>query len=313
MKQNKIILPLNEQPSVYTCIHHAYPCAIIESKELAIISIDSFEKTSWNKLTYDTSIQVEDKRITILEEGGDNTNTILWRSCKRHDEVVLALEYIKPKDKPRYVDVFLFQNDLQEEIAREDKTCGVRWNPYGYFIEKNMYRFETRVYKYIKVGASYSFHALYKGDSAWQFRHRGRLHVTGSYSVDNWGLSLRVMPEVTYADKDVNPLEEVNPEWLMRTRLKVDYSFIDKPVKPYVSVEMFNPLKAVPNYTDWLDRMRYTVGVEWSIDAHNKFDFYYLIEHNMGQEISVVEPILTIRSNQNNLNHNIGIKYKYVF
>lgn len=170
-----------------------------------------------------------------------------------------------------------------------------------------------KVYKYIKVGASYSFHALYKGDSAWQFRHRGRLHLTGSYSVDNWGLSLRVMPEVTYADKDVNPLEEVNPEWLMRTRLKVDYSFIDKPVKPYVSVEMFNPLKTVPNYTDWLDRMRYTVGVEWSIDAHNKFDFYYLIEHNMGQEISVVEPLLTIRSNQNNLNHNLGIKYKYVF
>ena len=169
-----------------------------------------------------------------------------------------------------------------------------------------------KVYKYIKVGASYSFHALYKGNDAWQFRHRGRLHVTGSYSVDNWGMSLRVMPEMTYADKEVNPLEEVNPEWLMRTRLKVDYSFMDLPISPYISVEMFNPLKTVPQYTDWLNRMRYTAGVEWSIDAHNKFDFYYLLEQNMGQEISVVGPVI-FRTNQNNLNHNLGIKYKYVF
>ena len=169
-----------------------------------------------------------------------------------------------------------------------------------------------KVYKYIKVGMSYSFHAMYKGNSTWQYRHRGRLHVTGSYSIDNWGLSLRVMPEVTYLDAETNPLEEVNPEWLMRTRLKVDYSFIDKPVKPYVSVEMFNPLKQVEYANEWLNRMRYTAGVEWSIDAHNKFDFYYLLEHNTGQEISYGETSI-VRTHQNALNHNLGIKYKYIF
>lgn len=169
-----------------------------------------------------------------------------------------------------------------------------------------------KVYKYIQVGASYSFHALYKGDNAWQFRHRGRLHVTGSYKVNNWGLSLRAMPEVTYTNKEANAMEEINPEWLFRTRFKVDYSFIDKPVKPYLSVEMFNPLKTVPAYTAWLDRMRYSIGTEWSINAHNKMDFYYLLEHNMGQDIAVGETHIT-RTHTNNLNHIIGIKYRYIF
>ncbi len=172
-----------------------------------------------------------------------------------------------------------------------------------------------KVYKYIKVGASYSFHAMYKGADAveqWQYRHRGRLHVTGSCSVNNWGLSLRAMPEVTYLDAETNPLEEVNPEWVFRTRFKVDYSFIDKPVKPYASVEMFNPLKNVEYNTSWINRLRYSVGVEWSVDAHNKFDFYYLLEHNMGQEVSYTDATI-VRTHENGLNHNIGIKYKFVF
>ena len=172
-----------------------------------------------------------------------------------------------------------------------------------------------KVYKYIKLGVSYSFHAMYKGADAaeqWQFRHRGRLHITGSYAVNNWGMSLRVMPEVTYLDAPINPLEEVNPEWLMRTRFKVDYSFLDKPVDPYLSVEMFNPLKKVEDNTAWINRLRYTVGVEWSVDAQNKFDFYYLLEHNMGQEISHTDAAV-VRTHQNGLNHNLGIKYKFVF
>jgi hypothetical protein len=58
--------------------------------------------------------------------------------------------------------------------------------------------------------------------------------------------------------------------------------------------------------------MRYSIGTEWSIDAHNKFDFYYLLEHDMGQDLSVTPAVVT-RTNGNQLNHNIGIKYKYVF
>lgn len=172
-----------------------------------------------------------------------------------------------------------------------------------------------KVYKYVNVGAMYSFQALYKGSDAaqqWQLRHRARLYVTGSYSVNNWGFSLRVMPQMTYAATETNPSEEVNPEWLMRTRFKVNYSPDDKPVEPYLSVEMFNPLKNVPLCTDWINRMRYTVGVEWSVDAQNRLDFYYLLEHNMGQEITVGQTNI-IRTHTNNLNHIVGIKYKFVF
>lgn len=172
-----------------------------------------------------------------------------------------------------------------------------------------------KVYKYIKVGATYSFHALYAGadaSQAWKFRHRGRLHVTGSVDVNNWGLSLRLMPEVTYTATDYNPLETVNPVWLMRTRFKVDYGFVEHPVSPYASIEMFNPLKKVAYSNAWLEKMRYTLGVEWSVNASNKLDFYYLLEHDMGQDISVGSEQV-VRSTANTLNHIIGIKYKFVF
>lgn len=145
------ILPINEKPSIITCIHHAYPCAIIESKELAYIIIENFNSTQWNKITYDTTIQINNNTIKILEkETGNNTNVVLWRECNIRDETIINIDYIKPNDSSRHIDIFLFCDDLQEELEREDKTCGIRWNPYGYFIMKNMYSYDTKAYTYLK-------------------------------------------------------------------------------------------------------------------------------------------------------------------
>ena len=41
---SKFILPINEHPSLSTCIHHAYPIAIIEAKELARVRVEKFNK-----------------------------------------------------------------------------------------------------------------------------------------------------------------------------------------------------------------------------------------------------------------------------
>lgn len=104
------VLPINEKPSIMTCIHYAYPCAIIESKELAYVTVSKFAESEWNIVTNDTSVSIEDNRIIVYEKG-DDTNTIIWRECMSIDEIILNMEYVKPKDIGRYIDVFLFGDD----------------------------------------------------------------------------------------------------------------------------------------------------------------------------------------------------------
>lgn len=146
------VLPINKKPSIITCIHHAYPCAIIESKELAYVYVEDFGVSQWDILTYDTTVEIDENNIKVLEKGnGKKTDTVLWRECKEKDEIIVNIDYIKLNDFARYVDVFLFGDDLQEEITRVDKTCGFRWNPYGFFIEKTMYCYDTKAYTYLKL------------------------------------------------------------------------------------------------------------------------------------------------------------------
>lgn len=148
----KLILPLNESPSIYTCIHHAYPLAIIESKDLARIAVNHYENYEWNYITYDTTVFIEQEVINVLESGnGENTNTVIWRNCKEQDEILIEIKYLRPIDTGRYIDVFIFNDNVDAEISLEDKSCGIRWNPYGYFIKKEMHCFDTKIYKFLKL------------------------------------------------------------------------------------------------------------------------------------------------------------------
>lgn len=148
--KDRMVLPINEKPSLTTCIHYAYPCAIIESKELARLIIDDFLKQTWNVLAENVVVEKDTNRITV-KETGDNTKLVLWRECSVEDELTINIEYFKHTDQSRYVDAFLFTNNLDSEIEIEDKTLGFRWNPFGLFIKKTMYDFDTKKYKYLKI------------------------------------------------------------------------------------------------------------------------------------------------------------------
>lgn len=145
------ILPINENPSITTYVHYAYPCAIIESRELTYVRVNGLSSREWKILSYDTSVQMLDDRICVTEQGsGDNENAVIWRECDDPEALIICMDYVKPKDFSRYVDIFLFDEDLQQEVKAEDKSCGIRWNPYGFFIGKEMYGFDTKVYIFVK-------------------------------------------------------------------------------------------------------------------------------------------------------------------
>lgn len=139
-------------------------------------------------------------------------------------------------------------------------------------------------HKNFSMGAIYEFQAIQKAKDHFQLRHRAKFFVQPSVYFGRFGLSLREMPQMTYSS-DI--------EWQLRSRLKLNYSFTNKHFKPYVSVEMYNPLENV-NKNNWVTKVDYQAGIEWKIDAVNALEFYYMFEHEVTKKVG---------------NHIIGIAY----
>ena len=148
-----------------------------------------------------------------------------------------------------------------------------------------------KAHENFSFGGSYEFQVVHKPTKPeaerFQLRHRAKLYVQPSVKFDRFSLSLRGMGQMTYRMDEYNPLQNVNPAWEFRTRLKLSYSFFSKPVKPYISVEMYNPLNKVEYAEHWVSALHYRAGVEWRIDAVNTLDFFYMFEHGMEDDVDV--------------------------
>ena len=139
-------------------------------------------------------------------------------------------------------------------------------------------------HKNFSMGAIYEFQVLQKSVDHFQFRHRVKFVVQPNVSFGRFNLSLREMPQMTYTDY---------VDWTLRSRLKLNYSFMDKHLKPYVSVEMYNPLQNV-NKNNWVTKVNYRAGLEWKIDSVNGLEFYYMFEHEVTKKAG---------------NHIVGVAY----
>lgn len=139
-------------------------------------------------------------------------------------------------------------------------------------------------HKNLSMGAIYEFQVLQKSVDHFQFRHRVKFVVQPNVNFGRFNLSLREMPQMTYTDY---------VDWTLRSRLKLNYSFMNKHLKPYVSVEMYNPLKKNVG-KDWLSKMNYRAGLEWKIDSVNGLEFYYMFEHEVTKKVG---------------NHIVGVAY----
>lgn len=147
------------------------------------------------------------------------------------------------------------------------------------------------------------------------FRHRGILSVSFSYPVGQFEFSLRQRLNGTLRTDSVNPLEKSNPQIISRTRMQAEYSFWSIPLKPYVSVEMFNPLNNPAYISDvWLETMRYTGGFTYRLDARNRIELYYFYEDEMGKDVNIGRNSgrVTITTEKEH-NHVLGIAYQYRF
>lgn len=148
-----MILPINEKPSVTTCIHYAYPCAIIESPLLSRIVTKNIVEHQWNEISENVRKAVHGEVIEFYEQGNSSNkyNFCMWKECEGNETVELLIEHFKELNLFRYVDVLVFYGDEEHELEIENKQCSVRWNQYGYFTGKEMHCFDTKIYTSIRT------------------------------------------------------------------------------------------------------------------------------------------------------------------
>lgn len=134
---------------------------------------------------------------------------------------------------------------------------------------------------YTSVGLNYKPHPRISLLGAYEFqylsndnlRHRLKLMITPNIELGDFYLSLRERFQMTYS------MADQSYDWLLRTRLRVDYDIPSNPLSVYIYAEMHNPLEANP--ACWYDMFGYGGGLDWMVDEHNILGIFYEFSHSI--------------------------------
>lgn len=140
--------------------------------------------------------------------------------------------------------------------------------------------------------------------SYWGTRHRVYASLTGSYKFNRVEFSLREGWRYTYRpERTTERYDFDNEQWedkvidtkhshMLRSRLKLEWDIPKCKFDPWASVELFN---------NWsLDKVRYTAGVDYTVQKKHAFSLYYRYQRVYDDE------------DEGNI-HNIGLSYKFKF
>lgn len=157
----------------------------------------------------------------------------------------------------------------------------------------------------------------------WENRHRGTLGVTFYYKTYyNWRFSLRELAQVTFLDKEVHGYklyddgEKSNPKWVLKSRLKAEYTFRHIPIIPYVYVEIANTLNA-PKHAgnEYIEKVRSAIGCEYRFDRRNSIDIYYRFDYEFNKDVNIGANSGQFKdlTKETTFVNIIGINYKFKF
>lgn len=164
---------------------------------------------------------------------------------------------------------------------------------------------EYKLVKHLKltVGGAYAYvnnetKEKYRDDgtlkwqrrSCWSSRFRGYAALTGSTSIGRFNIALRERYQYTYrtgytARRDyysrdgeykytMKDIRDGKSHQVLRSRLMVDYNIRHSAFTPFASVEMTNDL----NDGFYVDKLRYSIGVDWKLNKHNVLEFGYMYQ-----------------------------------
>lgn len=142
----------------------------------------------------------------------------------------------------------------------------------------------------------------------WGTRHRVNVALTGSLKLSDWKLSLRERWQYTYRpEKTIEQRYDFDKDKMdgkrktykaksknqLRSRLQVVYSKKELNIEPYANVELYNAWS--------LEKVRYTVGLNWDFIKRNTLGVYYRYQDNSKDDDDTRDT------------HILGVSYKIKF
>lgn len=164
------------------------------------------------------------------------------------------------------------------------------------------------------IGADSTWSASKKADANEWIRHRVFFSVTGSYSFTYTKIYLRERVQLDMRTDSVNPLEQNQFNWVLRSRIGAEFIIPGKPVKPYLWGEVINTLNA-PEYQQkngqqYISSIRMQAGVKWRITKLSSLDFYYRFTYGYDRDINITKNKGYIQLTEETLYmHTIGVTY----
>ncbi len=96
--------------------------------------------------------------------------------------------------------------------------------------------------------------------------------ATGSYSIHRFNILLWERFHSTYRNGVSATNKRANPKLFLRSRLKSEYNIPDISLKPYVSVEFYNPLNDPIENT--MNKIRWKAGSTHRINIKHEIELY---------------------------------------
>ncbi len=149
-----------------------------------------------------------------------------------------------------------------------------------------------KINKYLRVSANYRFINKRRMDDSYSNRHRYYFDLMFRKKFKPITISFRTRFQSQYADVYSSKDGKI-PQYYSRNKLSIKYDF-SKKIQPYISAELFSPLKYP--YNVFMDNARYCIGTEYVINRMHTLDFFYLFQ----KEYKVKNPLSE---------HIIGIGY----
>jgi len=137
--------------------------------------------------------------------------------------------------------------------------------------------------KKLKIGASYAFIYLYNDDQMFEPRHRFYANVTYKQAFGRqWTVSWRGRVQATVRNENHDSYR-VNPRFVMKNKLEIEYAIWGKPLKPYLSCDFSNNLNDHITRYDFV-RLRFQGGVGWRITRTDYLNFFLRFDENFKED-----------------------------
>lgn len=185
----------------------------------------------------------------------------------------------------------------------------------------SMLELNYKVNPYFKTTLGYAFHLVQHDAHADHERYLYRRHrvfvdLVGSIGHENWDFSLRVRPLMTYSTDTYDPNAKQNPDWQMRYKFTTKYKCQQKPLTPYVAVELANTLNAPEFAGNYIHELRGFLGLKWEMTAGHELDFFYRADANWKRDVSIeynaaneIQHVTV--THKPKISHIVGITYSF--